>query len=868
MQFMRTSSLVLTTTLVTVAAMLAVQFLDYEYSKIFAQAYPEPAALTAFLGLLDGLTTLGALVLQWFVTPWCLRRLRVQGTNLLFPYLLTLAFGGLLVAPSVVTAMTARCIRMGCMPSLRGTTTTLILNAVPRRMGARVRNFNTGVAVPIGLWLGALFLVLLQEVAVSVLFPALGVLVSLAFVYFVYRQNRAYDEALVGLLRENQIHLLDLHADDLRPLDGTAVAAISQRLEREQSHLLQQHAVPVEGREPERQEIPRIHEEASLAAIALLRTIGSPDACAVLQQHLPLATPRLTAAALQALAVIGDRTVRNLLRPYLHDPHPQVRLAALTGLSRLGDPTVHDQAALCLEEADAQVRAAALAIVLADPVSPATVRAQQVWHTMLASSDQKTKIAALSVTPAVPDASVPESVYQALGHADRAVRLEALGVLQQLAAVGRLTRIDAAGLSALADEEMEVRERALQVLAAIRTPEALTAMLGLLDDEQPRVRDALVHAVQPFGRQAIDPLLACLHASQTSFFARETALWALARLEGVPAEALVPFWEHTLRDIYHYKLMLTCLATHDSLAADAFLRVALQNEHDQLLTLVLHLLAVWESSEVAHLVESGLRDPDRYQRANALEALESLGERRFTRLLLPLLEATEEPTATWQTVARQHWHLTLPEVRTVIETCLQATQRWVVIGALLAGHARATPLSAEWRQQLEHYAASATDAQIQETARRLLGYEMAQLHQTLSLTDVMLFLKRVPLYSSLSLEQIYTIAIHLTERDVGSGETIVYEGEHSDEFYLIVTGQVDIVKAYGETTATLATLSAGDFFGEMAIFEQLPRVASVIAIEQNVLLVLSAAHFRRVILQDPSISFGILRELSARLRRL
>jgi CRP-like cAMP-binding protein len=53
----------------------------------------------------------------------------------------------------------------------------------------------------------------------------------------------------------------------------------------------------------------------------------------------------------------------------------------------------------------------------------------------------------------------------------------------------------------------------------------------------------------------------------------------------------------------------------------------------------------------------------------------------------------------------------------------------------------------------------------------------------------------------------------------------------------------------------------------MAIFEQLPRVASVVATAESVLLVLSAAHFRRIILQDPAISFGIFRELSARLRR-
>jgi CRP-like cAMP-binding protein len=95
----------------------------------------------------------------------------------------------------------------------------------------------------------------------------------------------------------------------------------------------------------------------------------------------------------------------------------------------------------------------------------------------------------------------------------------------------------------------------------------------------------------------------------------------------------------------------------------------------------------------------------------------------------------------------------------------------------------------------------------------------------------------------------------------------VHEGEHSDEFYLIVAGKVEIVKGYGETTATLATLSAGDFFGEMAIFEQLPRVASAIAVEESVLLVLSALHFRRLIMQNPAISFGLFRELSARLRR-
>jgi HEAT repeat protein len=846
--------------------MMLVQLLDYQYSRIFAQAYPEPEALTSFLGMFDALTTLVALLVQWFVAPWCLRRWRVQGANLLFPYMLTAVFVGVLLLPTFGTAMAARGTRLGLMPSLRGTTQALILNAVPRKMAARIRSFNIGMAVPVGLWLGACLLVFLKGVTLPLVLPTLGMLISLSFVYFSHRQSAAYGEALLSLLRADKIHLLDLQDDDFRHLDATAVAAISERLQREQSHM---RLVTTQAgvSEAQRSDMPGPHEEASLAAIALLRKIGSAEACTVLQQHLPFASPRLTAAALETIAAIGGSAAHDSLRAYLSDAQPPVRLAAFTGLSQLGEPTLHDQAVAFLEDAEAQVRAAALAVILAQPTAPATVRAQQVWHAMLGASDPTTRVAALSIIPAVPDASGLAFVWQALGHTHGAVRLEALHILQQLAVAGRLRQFEPALLAALTDEDMEVREGALQVLAAFGNAEFLEHLLVLLDDDHPRIRESLVRLLKPFGRQAIAPLLTHLQAPHASWRSKETALWALAQLDGVPVAALVPFWERALRDIYQYRLMLACLATQESLPDDTFLRVALQNQHKQLLMLLLHLLAVWVSPEVARLVESGLGDADRYQRAHALEALESLGERRFTRLFLPLLEATEEHPAAWQEVARQQWHLVCPEVRTVIDTCLHATDKWVVIGALLAAHARVTTLGDDWQQHLAQLATSAADTHVQHTAQQLLGYKVVQQYQHLSLTDVMLCLTRIPLYSSLSLEQIYTMARHLTEQVVWPGKTIVHEGEHSDEFYLIVTGKVNIVKGYGETTATLATLSAGDFFGEMAIFERLPRTASAIAVEKSVLLVLSALHFRRLIMQNPAISFGLFREFCARLRR-
>jgi len=78
---------------------------------------------------------------------------------------------------------------------------------------------------------------------------------------------------------------------------------------------------------------------------------------------------------------------------------------------------------------------------------------------------------------------------------------------------------------------------------------------------------------------------------------------------------------------------------------------------------------------------------------------------------------------------------------------------------------------------------------------------------------------------------------------------------------------VDIVKHFGTTPHTLATQQAGDFFGDMAIFEDLPRSADVVGVEQGILLVLSPEHFRQIVLQDPAISFEFFRELSARIRR-
>jgi HEAT repeat protein len=486
---------------------------------------------------------------------------------------------------------------------------------------------------------------------------------------------------------------------------------------------------------------------------------------------------------------------------------------------------------------------------------------------MLDTPDAATQIAALSIMAEVPEIPLQGRVYRALDHAEVEVRHTALQVLEKLATAGRVTSLDSALLRTLESDDVESRDLALQVLTALGTDEALEHMLVLLDDEQPQVRETLIRSVRRYGKRAVEPLFHRLQASHTSLTAKETALLALARLNSVRAEQFLAFWEGELRNVYRYKLMLASLEAGPPLDADTFLRVALDNAHRQILSLLVQLLAVWASPEVARLVESGLHDTDRHKRASALEALESLSERRFTRLFLPILEAGDGQQEDWREVARRQWSLTTTDIPTLLTTCLQDTNKWVAIGAVLSGQARASMLGKAWAGPLEQLADASTDSDVLNTVGHVLGMETFESHRALSLTDIMLLLQRIPLFSSMTLDQLRTIATYMTERDMSPGEIIFHEGDSNQELYVIVSGKVDIVQHFGATPRTLATMHAGDFFGEMANFEDQPRSADAVGAEQGILFVLSPERFRQIVLQDPAISFEIFRVLSARIRR-
>ncbi len=97
------------------------------------------------------------------------------------------------------------------------------------------------------------------------------------------------------------------------------------------------------------------------------------------------------------------------------------------------------------------------------------------------------------------------------------------------------------------------------------------------------------------------------------------------------------------------------------------------------------------------------------------------------------------------------------------------------------------------------------------------------------------------------------------------GDMIFCEFEPGNEFYLIQTGSVRVVKVINGVEKTLDVLKAGEFFGEMAILENAPRSASIIAYEDSVLLEFNKNNFEMLMKGQPQLAFNLLKILSKRI---
>lgn len=100
------------------------------------------------------------------------------------------------------------------------------------------------------------------------------------------------------------------------------------------------------------------------------------------------------------------------------------------------------------------------------------------------------------------------------------------------------------------------------------------------------------------------------------------------------------------------------------------------------------------------------------------------------------------------------------------------------------------------------------------------------------------------------------------------GAIVIRQGDSGDCMYVIQEGQVEVVVEQAGLATRLAVRSAGDFFGEMAIFEREVRMATVQALGRTRILKVDKKNLLRSIHDDPSLALHTVETLSGRVREL
>ncbi len=474
--------------------------------------------------------------------------------------------------------------------------------------------------------------------------------------------------------------------------------------------------------------------------------------------------PRTRHVAIEVLGQLADAD--EVLVAALGDMNDDVRLAAASALARRDNPALR----AALDDEDAAVRAACAAALLEHEP-----RARAILDALMRSDDAELRLVAVRGLACASSRAAADAIVELAGDADPRVRAAAVRALPAAGAAAIALLRDA-----IRDEHRGVRRAAADALVKLGTP-ALEVAIGAIEDGT-AVDDAL---------DALRRMPAAAVSDRVREIARRRATDAvryhgLARRAHGDDERIV-------------------------LARDALVRAARTNA-----AIALGLLASLAPDDAYEAALIGLRSRDRIQRANALEALETVGDRELVRPLLA-----------------------------VFEDVVPAD--------------RPTDLSAlsddpdEWIREVSAFA----------TAQPTGGVPMETL-ATLPTMERILFLRHVPLFADLPPADLKQIAAVAGEQLYEDGTYIAREGDVGNELLVIVSGEVRVVTGGRE----LARRRRGDYVGEMALLDGEPRSASLVAQGTVRALRIGRREFETILRERPETTHAMLLALTRRLREL
>jgi CRP-like cAMP-binding protein/HEAT repeat protein len=843
--------------------------LEYQSQRFFVSKENLASAegLVSVYAALGTVANLITLPIQMFLLSRLVAWFGVGSANLIFPGLSAISYALLGLVPSLPTAAFADQDRKTLRSTFRTPIDGLLFNAVPLAVKGRARAFINGLLVPLGGLLAGLILLTVRQGWLSLaVLTALGLVVAATYVVVSLRLRTQYTRALVAMLEQEDFTFLLSTASDLTVTDSATLNWLTKKLEESSS------------------------SDFTIFVAKLISEVGGNKAVPILGQAARAGETRVRATIMDILVaadVRGD-VMRQLYTEFLADPDGRVRRSAIMGLEQCAgseSEQFFDRALELLHDPDIDVRAQVIPPLVRSGDFFYLTSAVQTLSKLLADENPRRRACGVRVLGQVGDVRFIRNLVEYLTDADDQVRLEAAVAIESLSRdeiPGRLAPLLVEHLSSLLRDPVErVRRAAVAILERVGTQETHRGLVHFLTDPSPAVREAAVDALVRIGESVVPIVSSALDATDPQLC--KMAAIVLSRINRERFGAII---ESRINDsllaIYRNHNRLEALSPCAGYAGISVLKSVLREQNQQLTDEIFYLFAAIHDPEAVEIVAESLNSETARVRANAVEALESLTTPQVAGLIAPLFEPGFAPAQLLR-IGKDTWDMAHPDTTTVIRQLITDPDvpwlRTIMTFALGEIGASLSAQSLFASQEIEamlkvSLADPVADVRLAARAaqRMIAGLRVTDATQeeetVLSTIERIIFLKGVPFFQSMTVDQLRVLA-DICEEEMYADDTKIFDqGDPGGALYVVVSGRVAIERA-GQRKGSfvrLATIEAHSCFGEMSLLDKGPRSAAATVIQDTLTLRLRREPLVALVRQYPDLAMELINVLSQRLR--
>lgn len=775
---------------------------DFPFSEILSvQFRGNEASLAGFKGLFTSITTAVTFLVSLFVANRLYTRFGIINSILIMPVTYAAAFLIFFASYSFAGAVFVRFAQLILLGGILSTAWNALFNVVPPEQRGQVLAFNNGVPAQLGVFLSGVLILLSKQALETKDILLLGAFVAVVSIYLTLKMKPAYGEALLNALRAGRVEVFS-------------------------------------------------DQDESFAGYQ-----NDPAALDVIRNALRDPKPQIRRLAVEMSARTDNREIIADLIDRLYDDDGSVRTAATRAVSDLGGHAALADVILGLDDPDNAVRAETLASLPKLEVDPSP----ELIHTLerlLHDGDVIVRAHAALVLLYFCESPMAKQVLdKLLKHDDVAQRQLVLRAFGHIApGTKHAIRLEREWIEILQDESVTVRRDAALVAQFVRDESVIISLGHLLADEDAAVRHNTSGSLKQLWPDSRNVALQMLEHSDRSA--------VYAALDAIPSgdeNAFASLSSYIQREVANLRYLrsLTAPLHRDgrfvSLLLDSLKRREAQSEER-----LIKAVGLFGNSRALELVRKTMNAGDPSTRASALEALETLGDRKITQQILPILDRGG--------VFKKSSEDAL-DMSPAIQMLLEHEDHWIRAVAARAVPELGLTDYADMLRKLKRDPDTLVKQSASVALAQMDGAEMKTL-KTISTLERILLLREIPMFSGLDPEDLEKIADIAHEELYSPNSVICREGDAGNALFIIVSGDVQVVKSVGGHESTLATRSAGEFVGEMAILDSAPRSATVRAMNDVRILSINGEAFKSILLDRPEVAVSVLRNMSSRIRAL